>query len=103
VPHDDAITVSVRSRDGSDARSLRLAPGTEIVVGNMAAHGIYDRSLAAEDRHFQIYAKLSSRPVNLDGLETVAPLETLQSDHWMFTRAAPINLSIECSNTGCCA
>ncbi|HKR64397.1 MAG TPA: hypothetical protein VJZ00_11760 [Thermoanaerobaculia bacterium] len=102
VPHDDAINITVTPRDGSAAKSLRLAPGTEVVLGNMSEHGIYDTALAEDDSHFLIYAKLSSQPVTLHEPESVAGLETLQSDHWMFTRAAPINLSIACSNTGCC-
>jgi len=103
VPHDDAITIEIKPRDGSAARSLRLAPGTEIVLGNMAEHGIYDRTIADDDRHFLIYAKLSSQPVTLHEPESVAAVDTLESQHWMFVSAAPINLSISCSNTGCCS
>ncbi|MEA2415006.1 MAG: hypothetical protein QOI58_1663 [Thermoanaerobaculia bacterium] len=103
VPHDGAITIDVKPRDGSAPRSLRLAPATEIVLGNMAEHGIYDRTLADDDRHFLIYEKLSSRPVTLREPNDVAAVDTLDSRHWMFVAAAPINLSISCSNTGCCS
>lgn len=103
VPHNGSIDAVVTPRDGSSALTLRLAAGTEILIGNMSEHGIYDEGVAI-DRHFEIYAKLSSNPVSLQDPDpaTVASVSPPETNHWLFTRASPINLSVSCSNTGCC-
>jgi hypothetical protein len=102
VPHDGTITVTVTPKDGPP-RSLCLAAGTEILLGNMADGGIYTEA-AQSDGHFRIYEKLSAsaNPVALQEPSTVPAAEPSDSDHWFFQLAQPINLSVSCSNTGCC-
>lgn len=102
VDHDGPITVGVSPDDGSAARTLRLAPGTEILLGNMSQRGVYDRQLSEDDDHFRIYEKLSVRPVTLHAPASVALLSDAPTSHWFFRDAKPINLSMNCSNTGCC-
>ena len=104
VPHDGPINVTVTPRDGSPARTLRLRPGTEIAVTNMARAGLYTPGAAErENGHFQIYEKLSVRPVTLaDPPRRKSGLERSPSQHRLFTRGRPINLNTSCSNTGCC-
>lgn len=107
VPHDGPITVTVRPTDGSETRTLRLFPGTEIVLGNMAAGRFYDPNQSAHG-HFKIYEKLSVRPVVLNDpdekamAERTKTLPELDSGHWLFDGANRQNLSVSCSNTGCC-
>lgn len=101
VLHDGSITVAISADDGSPSRMLRLAAGTEILLGNMAKHGVYDSEVHDHD-HFRIYEKLSVRPVSLHAPAAVSSLVTAPTNHWFFCEARPINLSIDCSNTGCC-
>lgn len=100
VPHDRSITVTVTPRDGAP-RTLRLAQGTEILLGNMAAEGLYAEKQPSEG-HFRIYQKLSENPVNLPGPGPVKNVTESDSQHWLFKTAGPVNLSVSCSNTGCC-
>lgn len=102
VSHDGPITLTLSPADGSPAQTLRLKPGTEVLIGNMAAQGIYDRAQPdSHFRHFQIYEKLSTVPVVLpepdqpDGKEAPRSL----SQHWYFLRGAPIGLDHSCSNS----
>lgn len=103
VPHDGPITITATPADGSPSRTLRLKPGTEILIGNMAEGGIYSQVQPGHHfRHFQIYEKLSSvRPVTLPEPEPeIANVASLsQSQHWYFMRRGPINLSVSCSNS----
>lgn len=101
VPHDGSITVTVRPSEGSP-RTLRLAPGTEILLGNMAKDGVYGTSQPT-DGHFRIYEKLGRRPpVPLPGPGIVQAAEESDSEHWLFRTAGPISLTVSCTNTGCC-
>ena len=101
VPYEEPITVTVSPRDGSSALTLRLRPDTEILLGNMAEGGVYAADHEA-DGHFCLYEKLSVRPVSLSEPASVAAAPPLQSNHWFFQNARPINLSVSCTNTGCC-
>lgn len=101
VPHDGEITITMTPRDGSPVRTLRLRPGTEILIGNMAEGGVY-RAHQREYDHFRIYEKLSVRPVALHDPAEAPKLPPPQTSHWMFRRVAEVNLNISCSNTGCC-
>jgi hypothetical protein len=100
VPFDDSIHVTVAPDDGSAERTLRLAPGTEIALANMAAGGY--AALDQQNNHFRIYEVLSAQPVSLTEPVSVASLAESPSSHILFTRATPIGLSTGCSNTGCC-
>jgi hypothetical protein len=100
VPHDDAITIKVSPGDGSSC-TLRLAPATEILLGNMATGGIYANRRQV-DGHFRIYEKLSVRPVSLREPDTLPAADALKSEHWFFRLARPISLTASCTNTGCC-
>jgi len=104
VQHDGPITLTFTPSDGSPARTMRLKPSTEVLIGNIAARGIYDG--AEPNRHlghFKIYEKLSDPPVALPELEPepiatkAAPLS--QSQHWYFMRQGPIGLDHSCSNS----
>jgi hypothetical protein len=101
VPHDGTIDVTVTPRDGGPARRLRLAPGTEIMLANMAKHGVYAKNQRV-DGHFRIYEKLSVRPAPLDEPQTVRSATPSKSRHWYFVTAQPISLTVSCTNTGCC-
>ena len=101
VPHDDSIHITVTPDDGSPERRLRFAPGTEIVLSNMAAGGY--AALDQQNNHFRIYEVLSAQPVSLVEPDNVASLSESPSSHVLFTRATPIGLSTGCSNTGCCS
>ena len=102
VPHDGSITVTVTPRDGSPQRTIRFAPGTEIAVANMAGDDLYGPDVEPQG-HFRIYERLSVNDVTLDAPPAVAVLAPRsQSQHPLFMGAAPITLSHECSNTGCC-
>lgn len=100
VPHDGEITVTVTPRDGSGVRTLRLAPGTEILIGNMAQSGYFGAS--TYNNHFKIYERLSVRSVTLNEPESVPPVPPSLSQHAAFLRGNPIGLSTDCTNTGCC-
>lgn len=101
VPHDGEITIVVKPVDGT-ARTLRLKPGTEVILGNMADRGIYGQAGRAVDRHFEIYGKLSVKPVTLQEPKVRAAVSApvSQSHHWYFLQRRPINLETNCSNTG---
>lgn len=103
VPHDGAFTITVTPRDGSAARTLRMAAGAEVVIGNMARGGSYARAVPLEENnHFRIYEKLSIRPVTLSEPASVQTFSQPESQHWFFVDQGPINLHTSCSNTGCC-
>jgi hypothetical protein len=100
VPHDDSIHVTVTPDDGSPARTIRLAPETEIALTNTATGGY-----AAPDQqnnHFRIYEMLSAQPVTLTEPEIDDSLAESPSSHVIFQRINPIGLNTGCSNTGCC-
>jgi hypothetical protein len=98
--HDGEINVKVIPRDGSPERRLRLKPGTEVLIANMGQSGCLKRT---HDSHFKIYAKLSTRPVTLHEPKEIPAVPWSKSQHALFTRnAAPINLTTDCTNTGCC-
>lgn len=106
VPHDGPIKITVTPRDGSPQRTIVLRPGTEVAVTNTAGKSVYDADAEAADRengHFRIYERLSVRPVSLTAPVTAqSVLPESPSHHAMFARARAINLTINCSNTGCC-
>jgi hypothetical protein len=103
VPHDSEIKVQVIPRDGSPQRQLRLRPGTEVLIANMAESGYLINTPKSEwDDHFRIYEKLSSRPVTLHVPESVPNVPPSESQHATFLRGEPIALSTDCSNTACC-
>lgn len=101
VPHEGPITVTVTPIDSSPTRTLRLAPETEILIGNMAKHGVYADNPQV-DGHFRIYEKLTFRTVSLTEPSTIEGAPPPDTDHWYFRIAQPINLSVSCTNTGCC-
>lgn len=105
VPHDGSVQITVTPRDGSATRTIRVAPGTEIALANMAGDDIYT-SEAVPHGHFRIYERLSVRPVSLPAppasLSSWPSVPASQSQHPLFMRAEPIGLSHDCSNTGCC-
>ncbi|HYC92744.1 MAG TPA: hypothetical protein VEO54_26280 [Thermoanaerobaculia bacterium] len=100
VPHDGEIHVAITPRDGSPERTLRLRPGTEVMLANMAASG-YTTSTTFNN-HFKIYEKLSLRPVSLHEPSSVPLVPPSDSQHPAFLRGEPIGLSVDCTNTGCC-
>lgn len=103
VPHDGEIHVRVLPRDGSPERRLRLRPGAEVLIANMAESGyLRDTPKAAHDDHFRIYEKLSTHPVTLHAPESIPEVPPSQSQHATFLRGEPIALSTDCTNTGCC-
>jgi hypothetical protein len=100
VPHDGNITVTITPRDGSSARSIRLKPGTEIVLKNTARDY---RSVREPNAHFRIYERLSASPgVRLNEPETPASVPRSPSRHTFFMQKEPAGLAMSCSNTGCC-
>lgn len=103
VPHEGEIQVRVTPRDGSPERRLLLRPGTEVLIANMAESGyLTETPRSAQDDHFRIYEKLSTRPVTLHAPESIPEVPPSQSQHATFQRGDPIALSVECTNTGCC-
>jgi hypothetical protein len=105
VPHDGPIKITVTLRDGSPERTIVLQPGTEVAVTNTAGKSVYDAETAdQENGHFRIYERLSVRPVSLAAPVTAQSklLPESPSHHAMFVRPRAINLTINCSNTGCC-
>jgi hypothetical protein len=102
VPHDGEIHVTVTPRDGSEPRLLRFKPGTEVLIANMARRGYLGG--VSHNNHFRLYEKLSVSPVTLQepGPESIPNIPRSQSQHVTFLRAAPIGLSTDCTNTGCC-
>jgi hypothetical protein len=103
VPHDGEIHVQVTPGDGSPQRRLRLKPGTEVLIANMAESGyLTNTPKSAHDDHFRIYEKLSSRPVTLHAPESIPEVPPSESQHMTFLRGEPIALSADCTNTGCC-
>jgi hypothetical protein len=105
VPHDGSITITVKPDDDSKVRTIRVKPGTEIAITNMA-RGVYgraDETPAERESHFKIYEKLSSRPVVLHEPVLPSTVDETTSAHPMFAvRRGPIGLYPGCSNTGCC-
>lgn len=106
VPHEGSITITVKPDDGSATRTIRVKPGTEIAITNMArgVYGRVDETAAEREAHFRIYEKLSSRPVSLrEPAPLAATIPETTSRHPMFSkRRSPIGLYSSCSNTGCC-
>lgn len=101
IPHDDAVQITVTPKDGSPQRTIRVAPGTEIAVTNIAGDDIYTAE-AEPHGHFRIYERLSVRPVLLASPTIGRAAPPSQSQHVLFMRQTPIGLSHDCSNTGCC-
>jgi hypothetical protein len=102
VAHDGPITLTLTPADGTPPRTVRLKPGTEVLIGNMAARGIYDRTKSDRHlHHFQIYEKLSVAPVVLPEPEppVAKAVPRSQSQHWYFMRQGPIGLDHSCSNS----
>lgn len=101
VPHEGSITVTITPREeGSTARSIRLKPGTEIVLKN-TAHDY--PSVREANAHFRIYEKLSASPhVRLTEPEARSDVPPSQSRHALFMRRRMAGLAMTCSNTGCC-
>lgn len=103
LPHDGEIHVQVTPRDGAPQRRLRLKPGTEVLIANMAESGyLRNTPKSAQDDHFRIYEKLNTRPARLRAPESIPDVPPSESQHVMFLRGEPIALSGDCSNTGCC-
>jgi hypothetical protein len=109
VLHDGPISIRVKPDDGSDERTIILAPGTEIAVTNMGRANMYlekrpTAPVAANspDNHFKIYEKLSATPVSLQEPDTVPSATESESRHVLFSRRGGISLYTNCSNTGCC-
>jgi len=102
VPHDGGVTITVKPDDGSSSRTIRLKPGAEIAITNMA-RGVY-RNEERRQGHFKIYEKLTTQKVTLMEPEegSGADLQELQSGNPLFHSQGPIGLYINCSNTGCC-
>jgi hypothetical protein len=108
VPHDGPIHITVTPRDGSSERTIVLRPGTEIALSNTSAAGFPAHASDDEEKsHFRIYERLSSPPVSLVTTLT-APKGVPESPsrhvlfRALFEHAKPINLTVNCSNTGCC-
>lgn len=105
VPHDGPFTITVTPIDGTAPRTLRLRAGTEVIIGNMAKGGVYERAVPSKDpqlSHFRIYEKLSLNPVTLRDPSSVRTLSKPDAKHWFFVDQKGINLEIACTNTGCC-
>jgi hypothetical protein len=103
VPHEGEVQVRVTPRDGSPERRLRLRPGTEVLIANMAESGYLRVTPRNEqDSHFRIYEKLSTRPVTLHEPESIPDVPPSSSQHATFLRHEQIALSTDCTNTGCC-
>jgi hypothetical protein len=102
VPHDGPILITVTPDDGSPVQTIRVKPGTEIAVTNMAGGSVYDNPGGQNGSHFKIYEKLSVNPVSLTAPSTSPPLDELPSQQILFSRRGPISLYHDCPNTGCC-
>jgi hypothetical protein len=107
VPHDEPIDITVKPDDGTPAKKIMLAPGTEIAIANMARGGLYRQRPNANAHnghgdHFRIYEKLSARPVSLHDPLNVPEAPASESHHVLFSKRGPISLYTNCSNTGCC-
>jgi hypothetical protein len=100
IPHDGEIHIRVLPRDDSPERRLLLKPGTEVVIANMGRSGYLTNS--PHNSHFRIYEKLSTQPVTLHEPEILPDVPPSLSQHVTFQRHAPISLSSDCTNTGCC-
>jgi hypothetical protein len=100
VPHDGAIRITVKPRDGSPVRSITVAAESEIAVLNTAeTYGGADE----HNGHFRIYEKLGAQRVLLAEPEDVAAtLQESVSECVVFTTAMSAGLTASCSNTGCC-
>lgn len=108
VQHDGPIEITVQPDDGSPARTITVAPGTEIAVTNMARGNIYrqkersQRTPGHDGHHFKIYEKLSTNRVNLFDPAALPPALESTSHHILFRNRGAITLYGDCSNTGCC-
>jgi len=105
VPHEGAFTITVTPTGPSPARTLRLQAGAEVIVGNMAAGGVYERAVPPEDpqySHFRIYEKLSVNVVTLPAPSSLSALSAPDTNHWFFVDQRGISLDTACTNTGCC-
>lgn len=108
LPHDGPIEILIKLDDGTAERKIVLAPGTEIVIANMAQGGIYrePRVRNGAGQHFKIYERLGVHPVPLSEPSKVALLNDevteSTSTHILFSRRGPISIYSDCSNTGCC-
>lgn len=100
VPHDGDIRITVAPRDGSTPKWITLKAQTEIALTNTGRGGY--AALRDTSDHFQIYEKLSSRPVRLSEPVIVNGVPPSPSRHAFFAGAVPMGLSSGCSNTGCC-
>ena len=101
VPHDGPIVISITPSKGGQQRLIRLRPGTEIALTNTGRSGY--TTTAEENGHFQIYEKLSARPVRLtQPVAAFGEVPPSPSRHPFFARIGAIGLSTSCSNTGCC-
>jgi hypothetical protein len=99
VPHDGTITVVATPNDGSQIRTLTVAPATEIAIVNA-----YREPAGGEfDNHFKIYGKLAMGQPDVDDPPDTPPNFPLsRSRHGHFNRPKEIGSSARCSNTGCC-
>ena len=108
LSHDGPIEIVIKLDDGSAERKITLAPGTEIVIANMARGGIYrePRAPNGAGKHFKIYELLGVNrvPLNEPGEVAVLNNEVTESTstHVLFSRRGPISIYTDCSNTGCC-
>ncbi|MBV8517050.1 MAG: hypothetical protein JO197_06545 [Acidobacteria bacterium] len=100
VDHGDEITVSVRSEEGN--RLLRLKPGTDVAIANIALP--VDETKTAS--HFPIYAQLVESRRLQDNARGIAPdAPELPGTRYVFSPelGLPINDgTAKCGNQGCC-
>jgi len=109
VEHEGPITIMVNPDDGAPPRTIRLAPGTEIAIINMARGDIYRKRRPRRtphhgdpDNHFRIYEQLNPGGPELSNPVTVPAALESDSHHVLFNRRGAISLYTNCSNTGCC-
>jgi hypothetical protein len=99
VDYEDDIVIGVDGAGGR--RMLRLKPGTELAIANIALPPDTER----HGSHFQIYAKLLTRSSLREQAQRVSrTVSPLPSDHFIFTsgRFGVNDGTARCGNQGCC-
>ena len=99
IEYDGPITITATEKRGWPARTIVLAPHSEVAIVN-ASRGLAPRTQVAN--HFRIYEELSAAPVTLNApARTFTPVPPSVSHHPAFRCARPATVGPDCTPTCC--
>ncbi|MEO8035501.1 MAG: hypothetical protein ABI837_13780 [Acidobacteriota bacterium] len=107
--HSGPVTITARSDDGKDVKTLTVKDGTEIVLSNTSdllaePEKVHEAMTATGETHFRLYKKLDvNKAGSLEEPETLPHLDPFVSNHpyIVLIMTGPEVPGAGCSNTCC--